>query len=465
MDLSVGDQLGSYTIEKLLGAGGMGKVYLAQDHGLKRPAAIKILRKNYADNPTYRRRFHREAQAIARLKHPNIVQIYHVDVACDTPYMAMEYIKGLPLDFFMKQHGKLSWQKALTVTAQVASALACTHSKGIIHRDIKPSNILVDEKLGVHVTDFGIAKVLDAQTKMTAPQDTIGTPCYMSPEQCGVGKVVPASDIFSLGVTLFEMLAGQLPLVADTSMGMMNKIVSEQPPSIENFVPDLPPMVPQFLATLMAKKVEDRYSDASQILEDLNAFRAGKDATHLTMIRQKGGGDTGTVYELAVAEQGLAVQKPNLLEVGKEQALVGDLMDIHSTEISARPLYVEKPPIWSYWPSWATWLVVGAAALVGVSWFINSMPERRPAPPVAQPPREFNPPPQEQPFSDQRLTPDGNPWPLDPNGNPVPARGDGYPEHPPGRRGPGGGGGNRGGGGNGPGGNGPDGNRRPPPPR
>ena len=430
MDLTAGDKLGAYTIEKLLGTGGMGKVYLAHDEGLKRRAAIKVLQKRCAENELYVRRFQVEAQSIAKLNHPNIVQIYHVDVACDTPYMAMEYIDGLPLDFLLKQKGKLSWQEALTITAQVAAALACTHEQGIIHRDIKPSNILVDQKLGVHVTDFGIARVLDAETRMTAEQDTIGTPCYMSPEQCGVAEVQPASDLFSLGVTLYEMISGKLPLYAETSMGMMNKIVSEPPPNIGDEVPDLPPLIPIFIDTLMAKKVDHRYTDANQILEDLNEFRAGNPVSHLTLIRKKSGAEL-TGYELAPAGVGGAVvpsAEQDILSTGTSQALVGDLMDVPETKVSARALYEEKPPLLSYWPSWATWVLGGIVAIVTAGYLLTLLPTPENAP---QAPEVSTQPPVP---SEHPMTPDGRPWPRDANGELVPALPNGYPAAPPGGR-------------------------------
>jgi serine/threonine protein kinase len=428
--LKPGLQLGQYRIEKRLGAGGMGEVYLATDTELKRLVAIKTLLPMHANDSELVRRFEMEAQAVAQLNHPNIVQIFNVNVHADPIYMAMEYVDGLPLDLYVKQEGKLSWQMALSIGSQVAAALACTHARGIIHRDIKPANILLDRNMGVHVTDFGIAKVLNANTNLTATDAAIGSPCYMSPEHCGIGDIVPASDIFSLGVTLYEAMTGELPFKAETALGVMNKITSDPTPPVSALVSDLPPIVPLVLESMMGKKLEDRYSSASQIIEDLRAFRDGKTPTHLSAIRMKRAGSDEEVFEVVVPGR-------DIIKASQGQSLVSELMTGQDyTVVPARVIH--KPD--RQWPmliAKGVIVLAGIFVVVGlVSGAINMAMQDKEPPPVAPPP----PPNQAQEGSpldgqargEERLPigPDGEPglpyasWkpgdPLGPDWSPPP---------------------------------------------
>ena len=271
----LGQKLGPYVVKDRLGQGGMGAVYLATDLSLDRKVALKVLLARHAGDEEFIARFQREARASAKLNHPNIVQIYTVDIESDPPYMAMEYIEGESLEGRIRRVGALPWHKALTVVSQVASALACAHAAGIIHRDIKPANILLDKQDRARVTDFGIAKIMGSQTNLTGTQHTVGSPCYMSPEQCGKGEVTQSSDIFSLGIMLFEMLTGKVPFTAESSLAVMKRITEEDLPPLDGQVDGIPPTVQHILNTLACRDPKFRYATANQVLEDLRAFQSG----------------------------------------------------------------------------------------------------------------------------------------------------------------------------------------------
>ena len=320
MSLAQGDRLGPYVVERLLGAGGMGQVYLARDTGLDRHVALKTLLPSHAQDESLVKRFEVEARAIAKFKHPNIVHVYQVDVSGDIPYIAMEFVDGVPLDEMLRQNGPLKWQHALNVCVQVARALEAAHEGGIIHRDIKPANILIDKKWGVHVTDFGIAKLTDQTRGLTATDAALGSPSYMSPEHCGVGDVVPASDLFSLGVTLFESITGELPFQGENALAVMNMIVHEPHAPLFDKVEGLPPVVPLMVDVLLAKKPDGRYTSAKQVLEDLQSFRDGKQPAHVTMLRKKVAGRDTTHYEIAEVSS-------DMLGSAKDQALVAGLFE------------------------------------------------------------------------------------------------------------------------------------------
>lgn len=270
-----GKRLGIYQIDRRLGRGGMGEVYMAHDTALDRTVALKVLRSTLVHDEQLVERFHREARASAKLNHPNIVRIHSVGVEDGVPYFAMEWIDGEPLDVILKAQGTLPWQRAMNITGQVASALESAHAQGIIHRDIKPANILIDKSGRAHVTDFGVAKVLNARTQLTTEGTFIGTPQYMSPEQCGVGEISPASDLFSLGATAYEMLSGMLPFDGDTPATLIRKITQESPKALTDLVPGLPESVCTLVHRLLEKDAAIRYQSAHEVLCDLERIRIG----------------------------------------------------------------------------------------------------------------------------------------------------------------------------------------------
>lgn len=352
----LGEKLGPYYIEDRLGQGGMGAVYLARDVALERKVALKVLLSRYADDEEFVARFQREARASAKLNHPNIVQIYTVDVASDPPYMAMEYIDGENLEGYIRRHERLDWQQALTFLGQVASALACAHEAGIIHRDIKPANVLVDSTGRARVTDFGIAKIVGSQTQLTGTQHTVGSPSYMSPEQCGLGEIVPASDLFSLGIMLFEMVTGTVPFKGDSSVVVMRKIADEDVPPLSSVVEGVPASVEELLRTLTARDVSLRYQTARQVLEDLRALQAGNAMDHLQALalqRAAQAPASATASDLTRSATG----KSNVLDV----SLVDDLLDVSETRVikpTASRTSLDIP--------WSGIVIMGLVILLGV---------------------------------------------------------------------------------------------------
>lgn len=251
---------GNYDILEGIGQGGMGVVYRAHDVALDRIVALKVLKEDLRSMPQVVARFQREGEAFATLNHPNIVHIYSVGSVGKIPYIAMEYIEGEPLSKIMKREKRIPWQRALRIIEQVASALASAHENQIIHRDIKPGNILLDRDDQAFVTDFGIAKVLTAETQLTMDGTRLGTPQYMSPERCQNADITAASDIYSLGVVLFQMITARLPYEAATPVSLIRKITTEPPSRVREYLRDAPEDVERLVAHMIEKKPADRPS-------------------------------------------------------------------------------------------------------------------------------------------------------------------------------------------------------------
>jgi serine/threonine protein kinase len=268
--------LGGYEILETTGKGGMGIVYRAIDPALGRTVALKVLREDLRSHPAVVARFRREAEACAGLDHPNIVTIYSVGTTGDVPYIAMEFIKGLPLSKVLQNHGARPWKDVLDIGSQLAGALVCAHGAHIIHRDIKPANVLIDESGKAYMTDFGIAKVLTATTQLTMDGARLGTPQYMSPERCMDEKVTPASDIYALGVLLFQCMSGRLPFEAASAADLIRKIISEEPTRLSQYVPDIPDNVERLIAFMIEKKPGNRPVDAQAVQGLIERVRQGK---------------------------------------------------------------------------------------------------------------------------------------------------------------------------------------------
>jgi predicted Ser/Thr protein kinase len=375
-----GKKLGTYRIGRPLGRGGMGEVYLAHDEALDRLVAIKTLVERFAHDQAFIKRFQREARAVAKLNHPNIVQVYAVDVASKPPYLAMEFIDGVSLDTQINPENRFPWQRALSICGQVAAALQAAHTAGIIHRDIKPQNILIDRSMRVRVTDFGIAKILDSASSLTSADMTVGSPFYMSPEQCGVGEVVPASDLFSLGITTFEMIAGGLPFQGETALALMRKITEEPLPPLTDFAPDTPPVVQAFVDLLTAKTPRERYPSAAAVLEDLNLLRNGKLPPRLA---SRAVTAHTPAYAVPTMAAGIDLQLRGTTQApAMRQALVADLMDDPGDPFRKAPPKV-RAELSIPWP-----LILGVGAVVLVAlllWPLYNRLQQAPATPVAAP--------------------------------------------------------------------------------
>jgi serine/threonine protein kinase len=267
-DLS-GKEFSNYKIIGKLGAGGMATVYKAHELSLNRIVALKILSPRLSDDADFIKRFHREAQAAAQLNHPNIVQIYAIGEEEGFHYFAMEYLKGKALSTIKKEEGSLPAARSLAIIKQVAAALGEAHKAGLVHRDIKPCNIMLDDTGSAKVTDFGIAYVADAKTKLTQDGSIIGTPEYLSPEQCEGKTVDGRSDIYSLGVTLYELLTGKTPYEADTPVSMLMKIVKGNFPPIGQVNPAVPEPVQKIVEKMMQTDPQNRYANADELIKDL----------------------------------------------------------------------------------------------------------------------------------------------------------------------------------------------------
>ena len=264
-----------YSILRTLGEGGMACVYLAHDEVLDRDVALKVLWERFARDKEFVERFEREARSAGSLSHPNIVQVYDRGETEDgTAYMAMECISGGTLKDRIVREGSLSSGDAATVAIQVAGALGAAHERGVIHRDIKPHNILLSSSGEAKVTDFGIARAA-AATTTTRTGRILGTANYMSPEQALGQRVDPRTDLYSLGVVLFEMLTGELPFRGDSPITVSMKHVNEPPPPPKKLDPGLSEGANAVVLKLLAKDPDDRYADAEGLIEDLEKMKAG----------------------------------------------------------------------------------------------------------------------------------------------------------------------------------------------
>ena len=263
-------QLGRYVIQSEIGRGAMGIVYKALDSVLERPVAVKTvnitLEREYADK--YEKRFYQEAKSAGILNHPNIVTIHDVGKAGDVVFMAMEYIEGVELKTLIGEGRPLRLPQAVSIAAQVAEGLAFAHQRGVVHRDIKPANIMVVANGPVKITDFGIARMRGAGD-LTQTGMLLGSPKYMSPEQVIGKRADHRSDIFSLGVILYEMLVGAAPFNGENVTALMYQIVNFLPPAASTVNREIPELLDYIVAKSIAKPLEERYQDAAELARDL----------------------------------------------------------------------------------------------------------------------------------------------------------------------------------------------------
>jgi non-specific serine/threonine protein kinase len=281
---------GKYRIEALLGRGGMGAVYRARQLSLERDVAVKVLPSDFVTRPKRRERFKREALAIARLKHPHIVSVYDYAVSAEVgAYLVLEHVAGRALDAEIRQRGRIPVSAALDLMRQIASAVQAAHEAGIVHRDLKPGNVLLEIAAGgavlAKVLDFGIAKMamVDetgggvSHARITADGDIVGTPAYMSPEQCVWEPADARSDVYSMGCVLYEMVAGRPPFVADRAQMLIYKHVTEDADAVSRRVEGAPAGLDAVVAKALEKRPEDRYQTAAEWGRALAALRATLD--------------------------------------------------------------------------------------------------------------------------------------------------------------------------------------------
>ncbi len=267
----IGQSIAHYNILEKLGSGGMGEVYLAEDMKLDRKVALKFLPDSLTQDPEARERLLREAKATSRLNHPNILTVYSVEQHDGRDYIVMEYIDGYPLDEFCKMH-ELPLRDLLGLTLQIGEGLLKAHESGIVHRDIKPTNILIDADRRARLLDFGLATFAGA-VRLTQAGSTLGTAAYMSPEQAMSRDCDHRSDLFSLGVVLYEMIIGRLPFRGDHSAALIYAIVNEQPEPLVRYKTDVPDELQRVVAKCLAKRPEERYQSAADLVADLRSLR------------------------------------------------------------------------------------------------------------------------------------------------------------------------------------------------
>ena len=274
-----------YKVLELIGGGGMSNVYLAHDIILNRDVAIKILRYDTENEEENMKRFQREALSATSLMHPNIVSIYDVGEDQNMHYIVMEYVKGKTLKQYIKEFAPLSPARAVQIMKQLTSAIAHAHENQIIHRDIKPQNILMDEEGNVKVTDFGIATSL-AATSYTKTNSVIGTVHYLSPEQARGGIATKKSDIYSLGIVLYELLTGELPFSGESAVSIALKHLQAETPSVRDFDASIPQSLENVILKATAKNADHRYQSVEEMEEDLETVYPLQGKTNQNSARQ-----------------------------------------------------------------------------------------------------------------------------------------------------------------------------------
>jgi serine/threonine-protein kinase len=351
-------KFGPFEIEKELGSGAMGAVYLALYTKTNRQVAIKIIAPGLGSNETALARFEREGAILKQLKHPNIVRLLATGRHHGTPFYAMEYIEGESLDKVMARRGRITWEEVVTIGQQLCSALQHAHEQGIIHRDLKPSNLMMLADGTIKLTDFGIAKDIDV-TQLTAANCTVGTAAYMSPEQCkGERNLTHKSDLYSMGVLFFELLTGRKPFVAETPMDMFLLHVNGKVERPSRLVLDIPVWLDTLVCQLLEKKPEHRPLDAATVAQSLNRIQEKVTA------QQSAGID---------AAKARAVDRPRELRLEEEDR------EAARTLLGRKARKRKRTPFYSrLWFRGAIYL----SLLVGVSVLVYFLFIKRPSPEV-----------------------------------------------------------------------------------
>ncbi|HEX2466097.1 MAG TPA: protein kinase, partial [Thermoanaerobaculia bacterium] len=275
------EKLGHYKIVSELGRGGMGVVYKAYEESLNRYVAIKVLGEHLSHDQSFVKRFVREAKAAAGLSHPNVIQIFYIGHEAppapnpngqgERHYFVMEFVEGRSVHDVLEQDGAFDPMRATRIVQQAASGLAVAHDQGLVHRDIKPANLLVTRDERLKIADFGLALApTDGATRLTATNSLMGTPGYLSPEQCCGEPAGPRSDIYSLGMTFYEMLTGSMPFKGESPLAVLRQILDEEPTPLLQIDPDLDPRIAGVVERMVAKEPNDRYQTCHLLIADLN---------------------------------------------------------------------------------------------------------------------------------------------------------------------------------------------------
>ncbi len=266
-----------YQLEEKLGSGGMADVYLAHDVLLARRVAIKVLRKDYSDNEEFQKQFRKEAQSAANLSHPNIVTVHDFGFADGLLYIVMEHIPGKDLKQLIRERGRFNIEQGIQLMIEACKGVGYAHRAGLVHCDIKPHNMLVSKDMRLKVTDFGIARALES-IKPGERHDVVwGSPLYFSPEQAAGESPTPASDVYSLGVVMYELLSGTPPFTASSADELARLHISGRPVPISEYVPDIPSTLEEIVMKVLSKEPAARYRTADQLGRVLQKFGAMPD--------------------------------------------------------------------------------------------------------------------------------------------------------------------------------------------
>lgn len=285
---------GRYELIDVVGVGGMAVVYRARDTVLGRYVAIKILKEEFAKDPDIRKRFAIESRAVAKLSHHNIVSVYDVGNEDGTDYIVMELIEGVTLKEYLQQKGRLSWQESIFFAEQISSALVHAHSRGIIHQDIKPQNVIILRDGTAKLTDFGIASFATTQETRVV-QEAIGSVHYISPEQAKGSKIDYRTDIYSLGVVMYEMLTGRLPFEGETALQIVMQHINAVPPMPSELVPDIPKGLDAIVMHAMCANISRRYASADELCADLARVREDPDTQFYYTASDDSSGETQVI--------------------------------------------------------------------------------------------------------------------------------------------------------------------------
>jgi eukaryotic-like serine/threonine-protein kinase len=360
---------GRYRVVSRLGAGGMADVFLAEDQQLGRKVALKLLHRRFAEDPDFVERFRREAQAAAGLQHPNVVGIYDRGEYDGTYYIAMEYLPGRTLKQLIREEAPLDPIRAIDITIQILKAARFAHRRGIIHRDLKPHNVIIDDADDAKVTDFGIARA--GASDMTETGSIMGTAQYLSPEQAQGHSVTASSDLYSVGVVLYEMLTGRVPFDADAAVTIALKHVSEAPVPPSSINPAVPPELEQTVLWTLNKNPGDRPTDADQLITVLEHCRASIEAggagqNTASMAAVAAGAAAGLPTAGALAEAATAYEAA--AGTGAHQRArngTGDHAAPDEEEVEP-----ERRPGWVPW-AWALLVVLLVAGAAAAAYFIS----------------------------------------------------------------------------------------------
>jgi serine/threonine-protein kinase len=355
-----------YEIHRRIGRGGMADVFLARDQLLDRPVAIKVLFPEFAADPAFVERFRREAQAAANLSHPNIVGVYDWGAEGGTYFIVMEYVDGKSLAELMRTSGPLHPRRAAEIAFEVAGALGFAHAKGVVHRDVKPGNVIISTSGVAKVTDFGIARALSSPSEdLTAAGAVMGTASYFSPEQAQGFPVDARSDLYSLGVVLFELVTGRAPFTGDSPVAIAYKHVQEQPPRPSDLVAGVPVGLEAIIGRLLAKQPDHRYLSADDLRADLRRWLDGD--TPIALAAAQGGVAADPAATVAVPT---AATDPGATRVAMAPVVAGGGTGPVPV---AEPTYADdEPPRRT--ALFVTLLVVLLAVVAGlVFWLVSSL--------------------------------------------------------------------------------------------